>query len=78
MGLQAMGDRGVIHVVRWAVDPSVHRYVYLWRLNLLPQLSPQGLHAGATIWNPLVGACVPAEPQAKYVVLLGTFSIYST
>jgi len=42
------------------------------------QLFPQGLRVGNVRWNRLLGACVPTDSRAEYVVLLGAFSIYST
>ena len=44
----------------------------------LSQLFPQGLRVGNVRWNRLIGACVPTDSRAEYVVLLGAFSIYST
>lgn len=42
------------------------------------QLFPQGLRVGNVKWNRIIGACVPTDSRAEYVVLLGAFSIYST
>ena len=47
-------------------------------MTSVPQIFPQGLRVGAVTWNRLLGACVPADSRAEYIVLLGAFSIYST
>lgn len=73
-----MGDSNVIPVIRRAVGPGVRGYVVICISEPISQLFPQGLRVGNVRWNRLIGACVPTDSRAEYVVLLGAFSIYST
>ena len=73
-----MGSDGTILVILWAVGPGVRGCVDRRHLSHLPQLFIQGLRVGTVEWNHLLGACVPTDSRAEYIVLLGAFSIYST